>query len=252
MPLTRLVSFGRRRLAARRLNVPFTRAAGFTLPETIRLNGRDVPLLVPREHGVRIAFVELLLDDCYGLHALSGGQHGCDISRVVDIGANAGLFGLAARIAFPQATIHCYEPNPALERYLAHQAKSAGFDYFLEAVGREAGRVRLNVDASESVHSASRSDPDGTIPQVALRTALDRLGGEVDLVKMDCEGAEWEILEDAESWRRVRFLTLEYHLGNGTDHNRIRSALAKLDYTIERQTRATNYGLVHAMREVQH
>jgi FkbM family methyltransferase len=243
-----VTSFGRRRLAARRLGVPFTRAASFAMPQTVRLDSREVPLHLPSEHGVRIAFVELLLDDCYGLRPLTGGRRGSKISRVVDIGANVGLFGLAARMAFPEATIHCYEPNAALEPYLAHQAKIARFDYFLEAVGRKAGRVSLDVNIAESVHSSSRADPDGAIPQVALRTALDRLSGEVDLVKMDCEGGEWEMLEDAESWRRVRFLTLEYHLGNGADHDRIRSVLAKLNYTIERQTRATNFGLVFASR----
>src|ERR1700736_5314114 len=131
MSLTRLLSLGRRRLAARRLNVPFTRAANFAIPQTIRLNARDVPLHVPREHGVRIAFVELLLDDCYGLRLLADGRRGSEIARVVDIGANVGLFGLAARVAFPRATIHCYEPNAALEPYLAHQGKVARCDYFL-------------------------------------------------------------------------------------------------------------------------
>jgi FkbM family methyltransferase len=248
MSLTRLVSFGRRRLAARRLNVPFARASGFAIPTSLRLAGRDVSLLLPDEHGVRVAFVELLLDDCYGLRSLAGSRSEDKIARVVDIGANVGLFGLAARVAFPQATIHCYEPNVVLESYIAHQANIARCYYFLEAVGHEAGRVNLDVNIAESVQTSSYADPNGVVPRVAFRMVLDRIGGSADLVKMDCEGAEWEILEDTESWRRVRFLSLEYHLGDGTDHDRIRSALAKLGYTIKRQTQAANYGLVSAGR----
>ena len=124
--------------------------------------------------------------------------------RILDIGANVGLFGVAARSAFPQATIHGYEPNTALEPYLAYQARVASLEYFLEAVGRRAGRVHLEVNEAELVHSSSRPDPAGTTPQIALRTAIERIGGSVDLIKMDCEGAEWEMLEDQEIWRTVR------------------------------------------------
>lgn len=253
MLLTRLVSFGKRRLAARRLNVPFTRAASFALPASVRLDGRDVPILLPEEHGVRAAFVELLLDDCYGLRRLVRRRE--SVATILDVGANVGLFGLAARVAFPDATIHCYEPNAALEPYLAHQAKVARCEYFLEAVGREAGCVSLDVDIAESVHTSSRADSNGVIPQVALRTALDRIGGSADLVKMDCEGAEWEMLEDVAAWRRVRFLSLEYHLERGDPHDRIATALTKAGFTIESQaqiesqTQAANFGLVLAKRQ---
>lgn len=246
MSLTRLVSFGKRRLAARRLNVPFTRAASFALPASVRLDGRDAPIRLPDEHGVRMAFVELLLDDCYGLQRLVRRRE--NVATILDIGANVGLFGLAARVAFPQAAIHCYEPNAALEPYLAHQAKIARCDYFLEAVGREAGCVSLDVNIAESVHTSSRADSNGVIPQVALRTALDRIGGSADLVKMDCEGAEWEMLEDVAAWRNVRFLSLEYHLNSGDSHDKIVGALAKLGFRIERQTPVTGYGLVLARR----
>jgi FkbM family methyltransferase len=246
MSLTRLVSFGRRRLAARRLNVPFTRAANFALPASVRLDGRDVPILLRDEHGVRVAFVELFLDDCYGLRRLVRRREG--VATILDVGANVGLFGLAARVAFPQATIHCYEPNAALEPYLAHQAKVARCDFFLEAVGREAGRVSLTCRSGESVLTSSRADPEGDIQQIALRNTLDRLGGSADLVKMDCEGAEWEMFEDVAAWRNVRFLSLEYHLKSGNSHDRIPAALAKIGFEIERQARATNFGLVLARR----
>lgn len=248
MSLDRILAFGRRHIAARTLGVPYSRAADFALPAEIRIGDRRVPIYLPQEHGVRVAFVEILLDDCYGLRPLTRSKRRIEINRVLDIGANVGLFGLAARLAFPQATIHCYEPNSALEPYLSHQSRIARCGFFLEAVGRETARVCLEIDADESVHSSSHVDPYGSIPQVALRTALDRLGGEADLVKMDCEGAEWEILKDAESWQQVRFLTMEYHLGRNKDHERIDIALAGIGFSIERTIRSSNFGLVFASR----
>lgn len=237
-----------RRSAARRLGTRFSRAASFTLPRTIRLNGRDVAIDVPDEHCQRVAFVELLLDDCYRLRPLAGRAK---IGTVIDIGANVGLFGLAARAAFPEATIHAYEPNLALRPALAHQAKSAGVKYFLEAVGRDAGFISLDVVPGGSVMSRSRSDPSGSIPQIAFSEALKRIGGHADLVKMDCEGAEWAILEDHESWRQVDFLTMEYHLAADQGHDAIVSALKRIGFAVRSQMPATNFGLLLAERTAQ-
>jgi FkbM family methyltransferase len=244
MVLMRLAMLARRRMAANRLRVPFVRSASFAMPASIWLGSREVPLRLPPEGGVRTAFVELLLDDCYRLRRLKHER----IEHVIDIGANVGLFGLAARAAFPTATIHAYEPNPALEHNLLHQARGARFDVFLEAVGREAGRVRLDVNEAESVHTSSHLDPAGTIPQVALRTAIERIGGSVDLLKMDCEGAEWEMLEDLESWSAARFVTMEYHLRPGLDHESICGALGRCGFHIVDQRRIDTYGLVLARR----
>lgn len=209
-----------------------------------------MPLVLPSEPGIRTAFVELLLDDCYGLRPLAKRVE-MQAIRILDIGANVGLFGVAARAHFPEATIHCYEPNATLERFLKSQARVAGFEYFLEAVGRDAGRATLLLDATESVQTSSFRDAEGSTPVVAFRTALDRLGSTVDLVKMDCEGAEWEILEDVPSWRRVRFLTLEYHLGPRDDHQRIVSTLNNVGFVVDRQITASGFGLVHARRSDQ-
>jgi len=41
---------------------------------------------------------------------------------------------------------------------------------------------------------------------------IERLGGKIDILKIDCEGAEWELFEDAASWQKVNSVTMEYHL----------------------------------------
>lgn len=81
---------------------------------------------------------------------------------------------------------------------------------------------------------------------MAFRTALDRLGGSADLMKLDCEGAEWEMFEDRESWSRVRFVTMEYHIGPGEGHDKIVSALHAIAFQIRRHRPVTTFGLVLA------
>lgn len=248
MTLTRVTLLAQRRIAARKLGVPFSGSTSFVLPRKIRLSGHTVSIRLPTEIGVKVAFIELLLDDCYQLRRLI--RLGEAITRVIDVGANVGLFGLAARNAFHTAVIHAYEPNRALEPYLSEQCRSAGVEVFYEAVGREADTVTLDViNAAESVHTASRSDPAGTIPQIALRTAIERIGGSVDLLKIDCEGSEWEMLAAPASWRSVRYVTMEYHLREGLNHDSIGEALRRCGFLILDQNRAETYGLVFARNE---
>ena len=89
-----------------RLGVKFARATAFVPPRQIIVNGKTQNIRLPDESGVAATFIELLLDDCYGLYKLPR-----SIETILDIGANVGLFGLAARNVFPDATIHAYEPN---------------------------------------------------------------------------------------------------------------------------------------------
>jgi hypothetical protein len=67
-------------------------------------------------------------------------------------------------------------------------------------------------------------------------------------VKMDCEGAEWEMLEDHESWRQVDYLTMEYHLASGQGHDAIGVTLRSVGFAIIEQQPASDFGLVLAER----
>jgi hypothetical protein len=65
---------------------------------------------------------------------------------------------------------------------------------------------------------------------------------------MDCEGAEWEMLEDSDSWKDVRFVSMEYHLRPALDHKSIGSALNRCGFGVVKQSRTDAYGLVFAKR----
>jgi hypothetical protein len=70
------------------------------------------------------------------------------------------------------------------------------------------------------------------VPQVALGEVVERLGGRVDLVKMDCEGAEWEMFTDPAPWKRIGELRMEYHLRGGRAFADVRAALGGLGFEI--------------------
>jgi FkbM family methyltransferase len=195
-------------------------------PSSLVIGGREIPISIPDEVGVRHALMEVLLEDGYSLRKIR-----TPICTVLDIGANVGMFCLAARNAFPEAVIHAYEPNPNLRPFLEHQAESTGSVAFFEAVQLRSGAVSLQF-TSESVATTTTMDAAGEIPATSFRTALDRLADTVDFVKLDCEGAEWEILEDTEAWQRVRRVAMEYHCFGEHTHDTARDRLQSLGFRI--------------------
>lgn len=243
MSFKKLFNVIRRINRAKKLGIKFQRAASFKIPNNLLIDGERKTVSLPPEQGVKVAFVEILLDDCYGLEALSQ-----PVVKILDIGANVGLFGIAARNRFPQATIHVYEPNPHLEKYLQVQSRAAGFDYFMEAVGLDDGKVSLDFQ-EDSVLTRSKIDEVGNIPQVAFGKAVDRMGGTVDLAKVDCEGAEWLLFQDCDTWQAVKHLSLEYHLWPDHTHQEIQQVVQKLGFQIKKQIPIEDYGLLLASRQ---
>ena len=246
--LRRLVRLFQRRREARRWGISFSRVRDFSLPERVTLGGKPVRIFLPEKGEVVTAFVALLLDDEYGLDAIRAVE-GKPVRTILDIGGNVGLFSLAARRRFPSATIHVYEPNAALEPHLRVQAAGIGAVPFFEAVGAVDGEVSFFPTADSMTGSVvpgtaiSETTPETApgavkVVQTALGRALDRLaadGGPVDLVKMDCEGAEWAMLEDRAALSRIGRLLLEYHPRPGRDAAMLPGLLAAGGLRIEKQ-----------------
>jgi FkbM family methyltransferase len=242
--ITQILTLFKRRRAARKLGMRFDRAATFELPESIKKSSNQRLLLkLPHDPGTKTAFVDVVLDDCYGLTSLSS-----SVETVADIGCHAGLFSIAAKIRWPDATIHAYDPNPAMHTFWSHHAEQVGFVGHLEAVGCEAGTVSL-INNNDSVQTRTVSSDSGETSQIAFRQVLERLGGHIDLVKLDCEGAEWDIFKDYESWQKVRFLTMEFHLWAGYTLTQLHDTLRALGFTVTHsQMAGSDFGLLRAQR----
>jgi FkbM family methyltransferase len=187
-------------------------------------------------------FVDIFLRDSYHLGIVARDK---SIHRIVDVGANCGWFSLVARAYFPDAVITAYEPNPIVLPALRSNVANIDVEVCAAAVGGAAGLVRLEHPEGETY--LGRTLPGGDIPCVPIREVLNR-NGTVDLLKLDCEGAEWEILDTLPS-SGVRWLTMEYHLwGKDETHADVRELLGSMDFRVVRYAEGGMVGMILARR----
>lgn len=170
-------------------------------------------------HGPRdsagFLFFEIFANGCYrrGLPAALTGD-------VVDIGANIGAFTLDAAARYAAATVHAYEPDPetcaVLRQNIDANGLSSRVRIWNAAVAGQSGTLRLwrgegSVLASAHLPAAMRGAA-CDVPAVTLPTVLARTCGRIGVLKMDCEGAEAEVLEAAgPALDAVEFVVAEFH-----------------------------------------
>jgi FkbM family methyltransferase len=182
-------------------------------------------------------FIEIFLDDQYGLSTVRS-----PINTVVDIGANIGLFSLLARHKFPAARVHAYEPNPKILNYTAANLKAANIVLFNEGVSNEDTTGNLIWTESSRAVRTERASA-GMIKLTGISTVIERIGGELDLLKLDCEGAEWEIFRKSAAFQSVRQIRMEYHLDANHGFAELKATVANLGFKINKIIPNVNFGV---------
>ena len=122
-------------------------------------------------------------------------------SVTVDVGANIGMFSLYA-LSQGAIFVECFEPCKESFNILKKNVKLNGFDKYVKfhnkAVSSEDGLLVSIPISSSPYNKATKFDFNAVtkseqIETISLETAL-RSYPEIDLLKMDCEGAEFDIL----------------------------------------------------------
>jgi FkbM family methyltransferase len=157
-------------------------------------------------------------------HTFLGGALSSD-SVVFDIGANRGTFAREV-LRLYGCRVHAVEPAPKLSAEL-RRCPMPGLTVQAAAVASRAGTARLvisaNVEASclEHANGVAESIASGQAVEVETITlegllASTHAAGEraqIDLVKLDIEGAELDVLESTseQTLGRIQQLTVEFH-----------------------------------------
>lgn len=171
-----------------------------------------------------------------------------DLRTIVDIGANMGSFTIYAAMNYPKAKIYSFEPEKRnfgfLRQNIAINSLEKRVYTFQCAVSSSPGQREMTIRTSplntlviENGESALQ-----TVDCVSLQSILKDQGLDtIDLLKMNCEGAEYEIFENCApaDFARLLNIRLEYHnLDSGKRNgDSLAKFLEKQGYRIERFTR---------------
>lgn len=185
-------------------------------PKETRLDLRGGTVVTaPANEPLLFLFREIWVDGAYD-EALASSA---GLATIVDIGAHVGLFSIRAASRWPLARVVAVEASPRSARYLrANVARNrlAAITVVEAACGgsrRRAVLHRKGADMMSSLYAAGDGDEVEviTLDDVFTTNGVERC----DLLKLDCEGAEYEILLGAspETLGRIRRIVMECHRG---------------------------------------
>jgi FkbM family methyltransferase len=169
---------------------------------------------------------------------------------VVDIGANIGAWVLRLAEQRPQVTGICYEPDPAAATYLTRNLEGNGlgarFEVRSEAVSDRTGSAVLHqaepgdgTSSLLSVSHVSHFERETRVRTVSFTDAIEYVGGRVSLLKIDCEGAEYDIIgrSPMSAWEHVERVVVEYHPAPAEKVEALRVRLSELGFSVIKERR---------------
>lgn len=167
-------------------------------------------------------YKEIYFDETY-LSGFPSSALAEEINTVVDIGANVGYFSMFMAGRYPHATILACEPMPNNLNLLSSYQKSLHSDSFHiipKAVSGQNGTIELFFDqtddftTSASIGNIWGEEDKQSVASITLASLLaEQQITHIDFLKLDCEGAEYEILMETsiETLQSIRLISMEYH-----------------------------------------
>ncbi len=154
--------------------------------------------------------------------------------RIIDAGANIGLATLYFKLLYPRARVLAIEAAPATFGLLAENVAANVPDVAVEhcALGGSDGEADFFSLPGSPLGSLDGRSGGGERARVPMRRLSGFLDEEVDLLKIDIEGAEREVLPElaaAGKLRRARQIHLEYHHHLSPDEDRLSETLRLLE-----------------------
>ena len=234
---------------SRSLGRPLARYTG-------RFRMRDSTVLLLRPYSMDLGiFHEIWDHERYTAGSISVvARHG----TIVDIGAHIGLFSLFASKVLQANRIISVEPDSANFELLsknisANHVENASL--VKAAIAGESGEKRIyNTSSNTGGHSLYARGVSSIAVWTVSLTELFKASNisECSLLKMDCEGAEMEILENAPDklLRNVSAISLEYHLDDYPRERleRLKTRMQTLGFNLEIRPTSRTLGILRGIR----
>jgi FkbM family methyltransferase len=222
--------------------------------ELVDLHTRDgLVITIRQNYADAMTVAEIFLSDSY-----TRGMNLPDRPVIIDVGGFVGDFSLYAAKRLNARRVIVCEPSPRNWVLLLKNIQANGYGDRIEAVNKavtDGSDLMMNVDAPDDCQSTisayfERGHEFTPIAGISLAQLLDDHSVEhVDLLKIDCEGGEFSIIESTRSevFSRIQNLVFEFHQVEGlwTKLEQAKERLRSEGYVIQMGT-----GLVYASRPV--
>ena len=158
-------------------------------------------------------------------------------SVVMDVGANMGDFAIQAAARCPLGRVYAVEPMSEYSSLLETNKRLnrlSNIEIIQVALGDHEGEISLSVAGAESgayFNGTTRTETARltTLPQLMRDCGLER----IDLLKIDCEGSEWDILPAAHAvLPRIRQICMEIHPCRGWTAEKLAEWLRASGYEV--------------------
>jgi FkbM family methyltransferase len=181
---------------------------------------------------------ETFLDDFYHFESSQKPEHG----TILDIGAGIGEFAIQAAAACPDCKVIGFEPFPQSCDYFRKNISInslANVTAVSAAVSSKPGALVMDVSSGNPLQFKTQSgrSSENAVETIQLINYLDNNAiTSVDLLKLDCEGGEFDILLplSESELSRIKRIVMEYHDGlTQHNHSEITQKLKKAGFSVE-------------------
>ena len=177
---------------------------------------------------------------------------------IIDVGGHIGLFALYASLKCPNGKIISIEPHPQnfllLKENMAN-SKLKEIVFINKAITNSNREIDLFIDSlDDSAHSIygngknSMKIKSTTLENIMTENQISKC----NMLKMDCEGAEFEIIESLSDDQlfKIEKLCFEYHLkGNSISSLEIlKNRLEKMSYNVNIKPTNDFLGMLYAKK----
>lgn len=166
---------------------------------------------------------------------------------ILDIGGGIGDFSIYAAKLHPKTTIYAYEPTPESFKLLEENLQINDIHNVVpynKAIWSKDGKLILDTSVGEPIQYQSKQIENRSkvnssaidIESISLENALNSTGLAIcNLLKIDCEGAEYEILFNTpdETLERVERIVMEYHDNSSGNHQQIFNFLTQKGFGVQ-------------------
>lgn len=215
--------------------------------------GRNRPKFVVNHYIDLMTLKEVFLDNDYKTRIKNPGI-------VVDIGANIGAFAIYSSL-LGAGKIYCFEPVASTFQLLMTNLAINGINNvksYKLGVAAKVGYSKIYVSKASGLSSLYKRGVQVSEEKIKLVT-LGRIFSEnnikeCDLLKMDCEGAEYDVLKSTPSsiFGLIKNIIIEFHEGyTGRKKEEVIETLKQNGYRIRIKPHAveSDIGLIYATRK---